>query len=115
MKLLKAKLSHPKKIILKISDLTYNHHYEKYDPKLTDGVGDIKDIMNNPIEITKHVISETPRYGAGGKIYKEKLYSVIKGNQRITQAVRLGYTHIESVIIDEEHPNCETDDCCKEC
>ena len=115
MKILKSKTSHLKKIILKISDLTYNYHYEKYNPKLTDGVGDIKDIMNKPIEIIKHTISETPRYGAGGKIYKEKLYSVIKGNQRITQAVRLGYTHIESVIIDEEHPNCGTDDCCKEC
>jgi len=73
MKILKSKTSHPKKIILKISDLTYNHHYEKYNPKLTDGVEDIKNIMNNPIEIIKHTISETPRYGAGGKIYKEKI------------------------------------------
>ena len=101
MKILKAKTSHPKKQILPISDLTYINYYEKYNPKLTDGVGDIKDIMNNPIEIIKHTISETPRYGAGGKIYKEKLYSVIKGNQRVTQAVRLGYTHIEGIILNE--------------
>ena len=98
MKILKSKTSHLKKTTLKISDLTYNRYYEKYNPKLTDGVGDIKDIMNNPIEIIKHTISETPRYGAGGKIYKEKLYSVIKGNQRVTQAVRLGYSHIEAII-----------------
>ncbi len=78
MKILKSKTSHPKKIILKISDLTYNHHYEKYNPKLTDGVGDIKDIMNKPIEIIKHTISETPRYGAGGKTYKEKNMSLLR-------------------------------------
>ena len=101
MKILKSKTSHPKKIILKISDLSYNHYYEKYNPKLTDGVEDIQDIMNNPIEITKHTISETPRYGTGGKIYKEKLYSVIKGNQRVTMAKKLGFTHIEGIISNE--------------
>ena len=98
MKILKSKTSHPKKIILKISDLSYNHYYEKYNPKLTDGVEDIQDIMNNPIEITKHTISLTQRYGASGEHYTEKLYSVAKGNQRVTQAKRLGYTHIEGII-----------------
>ena len=105
MKILKSKTSHPKKIILKISDLSYNHYYEKYNPKLTDGVEDIKNIMNNPIEIIKHTISETPRYGAGGKIYKEKNYSVLKGNQRVTMAKKLGYTHIEGVIVNERTNN----------
>ena len=98
MKILKSKTSHPKKQILKISDLTYNRYYEKYNPKLTDGVEDIKDIMNNPIEVFKHKISSTQRYGAGGSLYKEKLYSVMKGNQRVTQAKRLGYTHIEAIV-----------------
>ena len=98
MKVLKSKTSHPKKQILKISDLTYNTYYEKYNPKLTYGVEDIKDIMNNPIEVIKHQISKTQRYGASGKHYKEKLYSVEKGNQRVTQAKRLGYTHIEAIV-----------------
>ena len=98
MKILKSKTSHPKKQILKISDLTYNTYYEKYNPKLTDGVDDIKDIMNNPIQVFKHTLSKSPRYGAGGKHYKEKLYSVEKGNQRVTQAKRLGYTHIEAIV-----------------
>ena len=98
MKLLKAKTSHHKKTTLKISDLSYNRYYEKYNPKLTDGVEDIKDIMNNPIEVIKHKISSTQRYGADGTLYKEKLYSVMKGNQRVTQAVRLGYSHIEAII-----------------
>jgi len=101
MKILKSKTSHPKKQILKISDLTYNTYYEKYNPKLTDGVEDIKDMMNNPIEVIKHQISKTQRYGADGKHYKEKLYSVGKGNQRVTQAKRLGYTHIEGIILNE--------------
>ena len=98
MKILKSKTSHPKKQILKISDLTYNTYYEKYNPKLTDGVDGIKDIMNNPIEVFKHQISKTQRYGASGTLYKEKLYSVVKGNQRVTQAKRLGYTHIEAIV-----------------
>ena len=101
MKVLKSKTSHPKKQILKISDLTYNTYYEKYNPKLTDGVDDIKDMMNNPIEVFKHTLSKSQRYGVGGKLYKEKLYSVEKGNQRVTQAKRLGYTHIEAIIIND--------------
>jgi hypothetical protein len=54
--------------------------------------------MNNPIEVFKHKINPTQRYGASGKHYKEKLYSVEKGNQRVTQAKRLGYTHIEAIV-----------------
>jgi hypothetical protein len=55
-------------------------------------------MMNNPIEVFKHTLSKSQRYGAGGKLYKEKLYSVEKGNQRVTQAKRLGYTHIEAIV-----------------
>ena len=98
MKLLKSKTSHPKKTTLKISDLSYNRYYENYNPKLTDGVDDIIDMMNDPIEVQKHTISPTTRYGASGSLYKEKLYSVMKGNQRVTQAKRLGYTHIEAIV-----------------
>ena len=98
MKILKSKTSHPKKIILKISDLSYIKYYEEHNAKLNQGVDMIKDIMENPIIVFKHKVNTTPRFGALGVRYKEKLYSVEKGNQRVTQAKRLGYTHIEAVV-----------------
>ena len=98
MKTLKARISHPRKQILKISDLSYNQHYHKYNVKLDQGVDKINDIMETPIEVFKHKVSDTTRYGASGKVYKEKLYSVHKGGQRVTRAVQLGYTHIEAIV-----------------
>ena len=98
MKTLKAKTSHPRKQILKISDLTYNQHYHKYNVKLDQGVDKITDIMEQPIEVFKHKVSKTQRMGVGGKPYIEKLYSVHKGGQRVTRAVQLGYTHIEAIV-----------------
>ena len=98
MKTLKAKTLHQRKQILKISDLTYNKHYTKYDVKLDQGVDKINDIMEEPIEVFKHKISKTPRLGVGGKPYKEKQYSVHKGSQRVTRAIQLGYTHIEAIV-----------------
>ena len=98
MKTLKAKTSHPRKQILKISDLTYNKHYTKYDVKLDQGVDKINDIMDKPIEVFRHKISKTPRMGVGGKTYIEKQYSVHKGSQRVTRAIQLGYTHIEAIV-----------------
>ena len=100
MKTLKAKTLHPKKQILKISELTYNQHYHKYNVKLDQGVDQITDIMEQPIEVFKHKISKTPRLGVGGKPYYEKLYSVHKGSQRVTRAIQLGYTHIEAIVYD---------------
>ena len=98
MKTLKAKISHPRKQILKISDLTYNQHYHKYNVKLDQGVDKINDIMEQPIEVFRHKISKTPRMGVGGKPYIEKQYSVHKGSQRVTRAIQLGYTHIEAIV-----------------
>jgi|TARA_R110000851_G_scaffold63388_2_gene145131 hypothetical protein len=98
MKTLKAKTLHPKKQILKISDLAYNKHYTKYDVKLNQGVDNITNIMEQPIEVFKHQVSNTPRVGALGKAYKEKQFSVHKGGQRVTRAVKLGYTHIEAIV-----------------
>ena len=98
MKTLKAKTSHPKKQILKISDLTYNQHYHKYNVKLDQSVDKINDIMEQPIEVFKHKVSEKQRMGVGGNPYIEKSYSVHKGGQRVTKAVRLGYTHIEAIV-----------------
>ena len=97
MKILKAKQSHPKKTILKISDLDYIKYYEQNNIYLQDLSKDFE--MIEPIEINKHTISETLRYGANGKVYKEKKYSVVKGNQRVTLAKKLGYTHIEGIIL----------------
>ena len=98
MKTLKAKTSHPRKQILKISDLTYNQHYHKYNVKLDQGVDKITDIMEQPIEVFKHKVSKTQRMGVGGKPFIEKIYSVQKGGQRVTRAVQLGYTHIEAIV-----------------
>jgi hypothetical protein len=100
MKLLKAKISHPKKTTLKISDLVYNKHYEKYNAKLDQGVDKITDIMEQPIEVIKHKVHITPRFGALGVRYKEKEFSVHKGSQRVTRALQLGFTHIEAIVYD---------------
>ena len=97
MKILKAKQLHPKKQILKISDLSYIKYYEQHGSYLQDLSKDFE--MIEPIQINQHEISKTPRYGANGKLYKEKKYSVVKGNQRVTLAKKLGYTHIEGIIL----------------
>ena len=98
MKILKAKILHPKKQILKISDLTYNQHYHKYNVKLDQGVDKITNIMEQPIEVFKHKQGYVNRFGALGAEYLEKKYSVHKGGQRVTRAVQLGYTHIEAIV-----------------
>ena len=45
----------------------------------------------------KH-IKQKNRFGVNGEPYIEKTYSVLKGSQRVTQAKKLGYTHIEALI-----------------
>ena len=57
--------------------------------------------MQNPIEVRKHTYSLIPRKGVGGKAYNEKKYSVFRGSQRVQAAIKMGYTHIEGVIINE--------------
>jgi len=57
--------------------------------------------MQNPIEVRKHTYSLIPRKGVGGKAYAEKQYSVFRGSQRVQAAIKMGYTHIEGVIINE--------------
>ena len=102
MKLLKAITSHPKKQIFQISDLNYNHYYEKNNSKLVNGAEDILSgaEMIDPIQVKKYSNSNVgERYGANGKIYRERVYGVWKGNQRVTAAIKLGYTHIEGIII----------------
>ena len=57
--------------------------------------------MLNPIEVKKHTYSLSPRKGVGGVPYTEKKYSVWRGSQRVQAALKLGYTHIEGVIVNE--------------
>jgi len=103
MKILKAKTSHPKKKIFQISDLNYNLYYTNNNSKLVNGAENILEgaEMIDPIQVKKYTKSKTPRYGAGGKLYRERELTVWKGNQRVTAAVKLGYTHIEGIIINE--------------
>jgi|SRR5210317_704087 len=95
MKILKAKISHPKKQIFQISDLTYIRSMTPLK-ELIDG-----EEMIDPIEVVKHEISDRVRYGASGVPYIEKKFSVYKGSQRIQAALKLGYTHIEGIITNE--------------
>ncbi len=95
MKLLKAKQDNPKKIILEISNLTHIKSMTPL-PELLNG-----EDMQNPIEVLKHEISDKPRYGVNGTPYIEKKFSVWRGSQRVKAAIKLGYTHIEGVIINE--------------
>ena len=95
MKILKAKLQHSNKIVLDISKI---HYIKTMTP--------LKELLNgeeleNPIEVRKYSISETPRKGVSGKSYAEKEFSVWRGSQRVKAAIELGYTHIEGVIINE--------------
>jgi hypothetical protein len=65
----------------------------------------LKELLNgeqleNPIEVLKHKIIDEPRYGVGGVPYIEKEYSVWRGSQRVKAAIKMGYTHIEAVVID---------------
>ena len=95
MKLLKAKADNQKKIILEISKIHYIKSMTPL-PELLNG-----EDMQNPIEVRQHTYLLTPRKGVGGKSYAEKQYSVFRGSQRVQAALKLGYTHIEAVILDE--------------
>ena len=95
MKLLTAKQKIPNKIIIPLEDLTYRSQAWPLK-ELLDG-----ESLNYPIEVKEHIVSEVPRYGVMGIPYIEKEYSVWRGSQRVQAAIKLGYTHIEGVIINE--------------
>mgnify|MGYP001149407467 FL=1 len=95
MKLLKAQKQVPNKIILEIDKIHYIKSMTPL-PELLNG-----EELQNPIEVRKHAYSSQPRKGVGGKSYAEKEYSVFRGSQRVQAAIKMGYTHIEGVIIDE--------------
>ena len=93
MKLLKAKLTNPKKIILDLSKLQFIKSMTPLK-QLLDG-----EELINPIEVLKHEVSLTSRKGVNGVEYTEKEYSVWRGSQRVQAARQLGYTHIEAIVI----------------
>ena len=92
--ILKAKTG-DKKIIVEIDKIQYIKSMTPL-PELLNG-----EDLQNPIEVRKHNISSTERKGVGGVTYEEKEYSVFRGSQRIQAAKKLGYTHIEAVVINE--------------
>ena len=91
MKILKAKSSTLNTEIFQISDLAFVKH------------GFIlEDILNgadmiHPIEV--HRCTNQGTIGALGKEYKKNLLKVDKGSQRVTTAIKLGYTHIEGYYV----------------
>ena len=94
IKILKAK-NGKNKIILEIGRIHYIKSMTPL-PELLKGEN-----LLNPIEVRKHSYSLQPRKGVGGKTYAEKQYSVFRGSQRVQAAIKMGYTHIEGVIINE--------------
>ena len=93
MKLLKAQQKIEGKFPVEIANLQF---IKRMSPlkELLDG-----EELINPIEVKKHVISQTPRFGVNGVPYEEKEYSVWRGSQRVSAAKKLGYTHIEAIVI----------------
>ena len=84
MKLLRAKQSHPKKTIFQISKLGY----------VKNGIM-LQDIlegkeMNEAVTIVHDI---NPNY--------DKEFFVDRGSSRIEAAVKMGFTHIEGIIINE--------------
>ena len=95
MKILKATKNYLNKQTFQISDLTFIRTMTPLQ-ELLNG-----EDMIEPIQIVKHTINDVSRVGANGIPYIEKQYSVFKGSQRIKAALKLGYTHIEGIIINE--------------
>ncbi len=84
MKLLKAKQLHPKKKIFQISELSY----------VKNGIM-LQDILDGKemLDCVEIEHDTNPNY--------DKEYFVFKGSSRIEAAVKMGFTHIEGIIINE--------------
>jgi hypothetical protein len=83
MKILKALKTQPNSQIFQISNLKYIVT-EKPNLEILQG-GD----MINPIEVIEHTT------------VPEKRHSVYKGAEMILAAIKLGYTHIEGVVVND--------------
>ena len=91
MKILKSKAEGTHIEIFKISDLAITKHGFV-----------LEDILNGAEmihTIQVHKCTNEGTYGALGKKYKTGLLKVIKGSQRVTTAIKLGYTHIEGYYV----------------
>ena len=91
MKILKSKLEATHIEIFEINNLAITKHGFVLEDILNGAE------MINPIEV--HVCTNEGTYGALGKKYKKDLLKVIKGSQRVTTAIKLGYTHIEGIYV----------------
>ena len=94
MKVLRAK-SGNNKIVIEINTLQYIKQMTPLQ-ELLDG-----EELQDPIEVRCYDIIDEQRYGVSGVSYKEKKYSVFRGSQRVQAAIKLGYTHIEGIVINE--------------
>ncbi len=94
IKTLKAKTGN-NKIVLEIDRI---HYIKTMTPHEDIMKGDE---LINPIEVRRHHYSLAPRKGVNGVAYAEKQYSVFRGSQRVQAALKLGYTHIEAIVINE--------------
>lgn len=92
--ILKAKTG-DKKIVVEIDRIHYIKSMTPL-PELLNG-----EDLQNPIEVRQHHYSLVTRKGVGGKPYAEKQYSVFRGSQRVQAAKKLGYTHIEAIVIND--------------
>ena len=92
--ILKAKTG-DKKIVVEIDRIHYIKSMTPL-PELLNG-----EDLQNPIEVRQHHYSLKPRKGVNGVAYSEKRYSVFRGSQRVQAAIKLGYTHIEGVVIND--------------
>ena len=82
MELLKAKQKHPKKKIFLISELSY----------VKNGIM-LQDILDGKemLDCVEIEHDTNPNY--------DKEYFVFKGSSRIEAAVKMGFTHIEGILI----------------
>ena len=96
MKVLRAQEKQPNTHSFKISDLKIVNAREINEDVVKTGV------MLQPVEIRdrRNMITDKPKYGAGGVLYVQKDYDVWRGNSRVKAAIHLGYTHIEGVFLD---------------
>ena len=92
MKILKAKNKLKKSKIYKISELTFVQH-----GLILNDLLESQELLN-PIEIK--IDKHTSVMGAGGMPYIKKHFCVFRGSRRVTTALKLGYTHIEGVIVE---------------
>ena len=92
MKIMKAKNKLKKSKIFEINNLTHVKHN-----LILDDLFQSHELLN-PVEIK--IDKHTGVMGANGVPYAKKHFVVFRGSRRINTAIKLGYTHIEGVIVE---------------